>query len=322
MPSLKPWSLLPISALMCACGTPHLVPVNGTDDDTAVVRKAGITLVAARNLWCEDQLEDVSTPIGITVVNDSDDTVPVGLGEFSLVDERGQAYPAIPPERVVHELFGDNVAIPPPGSEPPLRAPPPPGMPGRAPGEEGPQQPEGPDAPEAPPAVEAPQPMSRQDTEAQALDVTLVSHGVGAVGGGGHASIRAAPARRYGGGPGRYGYGAYGRYGYGHYGYGFGYGYGWYAGAWPYGWWFGPAYVVGPDNPYAAYYDPRSLEYFGPEQVLTVALRDDDLAPHERMGGLVYFAPAWDARLLTLRFMARPEDGKPMQLATRFEVSR
>jgi hypothetical protein len=56
--------------------------------------------------------------------------------------------------------------------------------------------------------------------------------------------------------------------------------------------------------------------------VLEVAMRSADLEPHERMGGLVYFEPAWDAKLLTLRLDAHRPGGPPLDLVTRFEVSR
>jgi hypothetical protein len=109
---------------------------------------------------------------------------------------------------------------------------------------------------------------------------------------------------------------------YGYYGARWGWGVPWYGAYWPYGWWFGPAYLVGPENPYGPSYDPRNFDQFGPQQIFMASLRDAELQPHERMGGLVYFAPAWHSRLLTLRFEARPEGGRPVELATRFEVTR
>ena len=129
------------------------------------------------------------------------------------------------------------------------------------------------------------------------------------------------PPRRYGYGP---GFGPHG----GYYGPGYGYrGWGGYWGApyfWAPGvWWYGPAYIGSLDQPY--YYAPGAvdaLDAFGPRQIYSVALRSTELQPNQRVAGLAFFEPAWAARLVTLRFDAKPRGAPPVELATRFEVSK
>jgi hypothetical protein len=67
-------------------------------------------------------------------------------------------------------------------------------------------------------------------------------------------------------------------------------------------------------------YDPREFDHLGPWQVYQVALRPTDLKQNQRMGGLVFFEPAWNAKFLTLRFHAQPDGGAPVELQARFEV--
>jgi len=304
-----------LTGLLAACGPPQLyaIPDNPySNSDSAVVHAGPLTLVASRNEWYQRALAEVSTPVELVIINRGKQTLPVALDELTLVDERGRVYRALPSQTVVMRLFGE-APPPPPPFLPPEQEPPAGEAPKGAP----------PTDLQSPPA-EAPPSQTLAPTLAPGI--TLVAahggggHGGGAYGGGGHFAGRGYyGGRGYAGWGGRFGYGYGYRGRFGPWGWGAPY---WGYGAW--GWWFGPAYVMGldADPSYYSGYDPREFDQFGPWQVYEVAVQPTDLKPNERMGGLVFFEPAWDARVLTLHFSAHPKGEAPIQLSARFEVSR
>lgn len=325
---------------LSTCGPPTLVPLNDgqfPDRDSAIARTDKLMLVASRNTWNEARLAEVSTPIHVMISNEGTDTVPVELKNLSLVDERGQRFAALPPREVVRRLFGSAAA-----AQVPAHPPDPPPQPQ-------PQPPEDSQPPDSQPPINElqrePQPPGTQeqaptdrpsDTLAPAgpANFTLVSgHAVGPVRGahsgaprGGNRGVPYAPygpRRYYGngyyGGYGHYGAGFYGAYPYWGWGWGAPYAYG-YGG---YGMWFGPSYVINLDAPYFdPGYDPQALDEFGPWQIVAVSLRNAELRPNQRMGGLVYFDPIWKSHLVTLKFDSQPSGAAPLELAARFEVQR
>jgi hypothetical protein len=328
--------VIAVAGLLTACEPPELlaIPDNPySNDNSAVVHQGPLTLVASRNTWYERALSQVSTPVDLMIINRGKQTLPVKLEDLELVDEQGRVYRALPSQTVVSRLFGG--APPPPESymEPaPIEAPAPPDSP-EDPSQEPPPEPAtGPSG-----GVQAPPPASGaspSQTFAPTLDpgiVLVAGHGGGHGGGGRGGAVggqhfagrgfsgRGFYGHGFHGGRGYYGYGFGGRFGYPYRGYGgWGWGDGW--GGW--GWGFGPAYVMGLDVNDYDYpgYDPRELDHLGPWQVYQVALRPTDLKPNQRMGGLVFFEPAWNAKILTLRFTAQPEGGAPVQMQARFEV--
>ncbi len=315
------FQILAVAALFTACGPPELlaIPDNPySNDDSAVVHQGALTLVASRNTWYERALSEVSTPVDLMIVNRSKQTLPITLEGLELVDERGRVYRALPSQEVVSRLFGG--APPPPESymEPvPMQSPTPESQ---EPMQEPPPEPQG--GVKSPPASGT----SPSQTLAPTLDpgiVLVAGHGGGHAGGGGRGGAVGGQhfaGHGFYGGRGYYGYGFGGRFGYPYRGYR---PWGWGGvGGWGWGWGFGPAYVIGldADDYYYPGYDPRELDHLGPWQVYQVALRPTELKPNQRMGGLVFFEPAWNAKLLTLRFTTQPEGGAPVQMSARFEV--
>ncbi len=137
-----------LAALPLSCALPHLVPVGttrGRSHASAVMAGRGVTLVAtAESRSFDADVTDVSTPIDLFLLDDKGPPLAVAYGDFSLRDESGRVYQALPPAELLRAVYGsadrpaaaplagggsgvEGTAPPPaPSPTPPARPPPPP----------------------------------------------------------------------------------------------------------------------------------------------------------------------------------------------------
>ena len=91
-----------------ACAHERLVPIGATSPHgrSAVAEAGDLTLIATPDSWhFNDEVAGASLPIHMTIVNEGKIAQPIRLEAFSLVDQAGKVYPAIPPMKLLHRLF-------------------------------------------------------------------------------------------------------------------------------------------------------------------------------------------------------------------------
>lgn len=94
--------------LVGACAHARLVPLGTTwhHGRSAVAEAGDLTLVATPNSWhFNDEVAGASLPIHVTIVNEGKAAQRIRFEAFSLVDQAGKVYPAIPPMKLLHRLF-------------------------------------------------------------------------------------------------------------------------------------------------------------------------------------------------------------------------